>query len=261
MRTFTVATYNVNSLRSRLHIVMPWLETHRPTVLCIQETKVEDRFFPIDAFTAVGYHVIFRGEKRYNGVALASIIRPIEVSFGLRDGGPADEDRLIRAVFPETSVVTTYVPQGTARESPHFQYKLQWFKRLRGFFEDYYHPRDPVIWCGDMNVAPEQIDVHDPKRLLGHVCFTPEVWDAFEGVTSWGFHDLFRKHHPGETGHYTFFDYRVPRAVERGLGWRVDHILGSDGIVEKSKTCEIDLAPRTLEKPSDHTVVIGEFEL
>lgn len=261
MGSFAVATYNVNSVRSRLHIVIPWLDTHRPTVLCMQETKVEDRLFPADAFDAIGYHVVFRGGKRYNGVAIASLEKPMDVSYGLRDGGPVDEDRLIRAVFRGISVITTYVPQGADRESPHFEYKLQWFERLRGFFERDYHPDDPVIWCGDMNVAPEPIDVHDPKRLLGHVCFTPEVWDAFAGVTSWGFHDLFRRHHPGETGRYTFFDYRVPNAVDRGLGWRVDHILASKGIVEKSTSCVIDMGPRTLEKPSDHTVVTAEFEL
>ena len=88
-------------------------------------------------------------------------------------------------------------------------------------------PAAPLIWCGDLNVAPEDIDVHDPKRLLGHVCFTPEVWEAFAAVRSWGLEDLFRRRHPGKPGRYTFFDYRVPAAVKRGLGWRIDHILAT----------------------------------
>lgn len=119
----------------------------------------------------------------------------------------------------------------------------------------------PLVWCGDLNVAPEAIDVHDPKRLLGHVCFTPEVWEAFDGVKSWGFQDIFRKFHPGEPGHYTFFDYRVPGSVKRGLGWRVDHILATGSLAEKSMNCEIDINPRLADKPSDHTVLIAEFEL
>jgi exodeoxyribonuclease-3 len=174
MRNFRVATYNVNSVRSRLHIVLPWLKEHRPDVLCMQETKVEDSQFPVGEFLETGYQVTFRGAKQYNGVAIASLEKPEGVLYGLPDGGPVDEDRLIAGIFAGIPVVNTYVPQGRERETEHFAYKLAWFDRLRKFFSRTYAPEAPLIWCGDINVAPEEIDVHDPKRLLGHVCFTPE---------------------------------------------------------------------------------------
>jgi len=257
----TIATYNVNSVRSRLHIIIPWLEKNLPTVFCMQETKVEDKKFPASDFEAVGYHVIFKGEKRYNGVAIASREEPGEVSYGFDDAGPEDGDRLICGVFAGIPVVNTYVPQGYDREDPRFQYKLQWFKRLKDYFGRKHSPAKPLLWCGDLNVAPEEIDVHNPKGLLGHVCFNPEVWKGLASVTSWGLVDVFRRHHPGEPGQYTFFDYRVPKAVERGLGWRVDHILATPPLADQSIRCTIDMDPRLAHKPSDHTIVVAEFEV
>ncbi len=261
MGRFKIATYYVNSIRSRLHIIIPWLEKNQPTVFCMQETKVEDAKFPAKEFAAAGYHVAFKGQKRYNGVAIASLEEPESISFGLDDKGPADADRLVQGVFSGVPVVNTYVPQGYDREDRRFQYKLQWFKRLREFFARHYSPKKPLIWCGDLNVAPEQIDVHNPKRILGHVCFNPEVWKAFELVKTWGLVDVFRKHHPAESGQYTFFDYRVPKAVERGLGWRVDHILATPILADRSIRCSIDMDSRRAEKASDHTIVTAEFEL
>jgi len=261
MGTFKIATYNVNSIRSRLHIIIPWLQRNRPAIFCMQETKVKDAKFPAKEFEDAGYHVVFKGEKQYNGVAVASLERPEEVSFGLDDEGPTDGDRLISGVFAGIPVVNTYVPQGYDRESPRFQYKLQWFKRLKEFFSRHYSPRKPLIWCGDLNVAPEEIDVHNPKRIMGHVCFNPEVWEGLAAVKSWGLVDVFRRHHPDEPGQYTFFDYRAPKAVERGLGWRVDHIFATPPLADKSVNCSIDMNPRLAEKPSDHTIVVAEFEM
>lgn len=227
----------------------------------MQETKVEDEKFPAGEFKEAGYNVIYKGGKSYNGVAVASLGKPEGVSYGLDDGGPSDKDRLIRGVFSGIPVLNTYVPQGRDRESLHFTYKLTWFKRLRDFLEKSYSSDKPLIWCGDLNVAPEAIDVHNPKRLRGHVCFTPEVWEAFDLVKSWGMVDLFRKVHPGEAGQYTFFDYRVPKSVERGLGWRVDHILATPPLADKVIDCTIDMTARIAEKPSDHTVLVAEFKL
>jgi exodeoxyribonuclease-3 len=260
MESFKVATYNVNSVRSRLHIVIPWLRENSPDVLCMQETKVEDSQFPVSAFEDIGYQVIFRGAKKYNGVAIASKKVPSEVLHGFHDDGPTDGDRLVAARFSGVVVVNSYVPQGRERDSVHFSYKLQWFQRLGDFFANHWSLDTPLVWCGDLNVAPENIDVHDPKRLLGHVCFTPEVWDAYSSVKSWGLEDIYRRHHAGETGHYTFFDYRVPNALQRGLGWRIDHILATPPFAARSLSCEIDLAPRAAEKPSDHTIMVAEFD-
>lgn len=259
MGRFRIATYNCNSIRSRLHIVIPWLQEHQPTVLCLQETKVADPHFPAADFTAVGYHVYYKGEGGYNGVAIAAAEPLQEVNCGLDDGSPPDPDRLLWARVGGIWVVNTYVPQGRDRNTPQFQYKLEWFRRLKAFFTRHFTPADPIIWCGDLNVAPEAIDVHNPKRLLGHVCFTPEVWERFADVTSWGFVDIFRKHHPGEVGQYTFFDYRVPQAIKRRLGWRVDHILATETLAQRSQGCTIDMGPRMAKSPSDHTILFADF--
>jgi exodeoxyribonuclease-3 len=256
-----IATYNVNSIRSRLPIVLAWLKENSPDVLCMQETKVDDARFPVAEFEAAGYHVVFRGEKQYNGVAVASLKKPDHISYGLADEGPVDEARLIRTDFSGLSVINTYVPQGRDRDAQQFIYKLDWFRRFQNYLKRFLSPDRAVIWLGDLNVAPENIDVHDPKRLLGHVCFTPEVWEAFADVKSWGFEDIFRLHHPGEAGQYTFFDYRVPKSVDRGLGWRIDHILATATLAKRSVSCHIDLRPRLMEKPSDHTVLMAEFNI
>lgn len=254
-----IATFNVNSIRTRLPIILTWLRENRPDILCLQETKVADRQFPRTAFEAEGYHVACRGEKQYNGVATISRMEPLTVSAGFNDQGPADEDRLLVTAFQGLTVVNTYVPQGRERETAYFSYKLDWFKRLRSFFEQSFSSDQPLLWCGDLNVAREAIDVHDPKRLLGHVDFTPEVWEAFDHVCAWGLVDLFRQEHPGERDQYTFFDYRVPGAVERKLGWRVDHLLATPVLAERLIRSWIDLAPRLAERPSDHTVLAAEL--
>lgn len=259
MKSFRIATYNVNSIRSRLHIVIPWLREHRPDVLCLQETKVKDSLFPAEEFLAAGYGVAYRGMSQYNGVAAAFRQEPRQVAFGLDDGSPADEDRLMVLSWPGITVINTYVPQGRDPQSEHFAYKLEWFRRLRLFLSRRYSPETPLIWCGDMNVAPEAIDVHDPKGLLGHVCFNQQVWEAFAAVKEFGLQDIFRRHHKDEPGCYTFFDYRVPQAVKRGLGWRVDHILATAPLAERSLSCDIDLGPRLAERPSDHTILTAEF--
>ncbi len=259
MDTFTIATFNVNSIRSRLHIVIPWLKEHRVDVLCMQETKVDNSQFPAMEFEAIGYHITYFGFKRYNGVATASLVKPDEVIHGFQDGGQEDKDRLLVTRFPFATVLNSYVPQGRERGHEFFQYKLQWFGRLKAFLSENFSPEDPVLLCGDMNVAPEKIDVYDPDGLLGHVCFTPEVWEAFSSLKEWGFVDIFRKHHPNEPKQFTFYDYRLRGGVKRGLGWRIDHILATPALAEKSLRCEIDMAPRLLEKPSDHTILVAEF--
>ena len=254
-----IATYNVNSIRSRLHIVLPWLQKNMPDYFCLQETKVADDKFPAAEFADSGYQVIFKGDKQYAGVAIVSKRKPQKVIFGL-DDEPADADRIIAATYDDLTIINTYVPQGQDKDSPQYAYKLLWFGRLREYLKKHFQPQNPVIWCGDLNVAPEKIDVHDPKRILGHVCFNPEVWKAYEEAKSWGFVDVFRLHHPNEAGQYTFFDYRVRDSVSRKLGWRVDHILATKSLAEHSSCCTIDLTSRLTEKPSDHVMMFAEFD-
>ena len=257
---FKIATYNANSIRSRITLVQDWLSRERPDVLCIQETKVQDQDFPQEAFTEVGYHIIFRGQKAYSGVAIASLDEPQAVSFGL-DSEPKDEPRLITARIGGITIVNTYVPQGRSVDSEMFPYKLEWFARLRDYFDRNFSPDEALIWCGDLNVAPQEIDVHDPKRLAKHVSFHPQVREALAQVTEWGLQDVFRRHHPDEPGQYTFWDYRVRGALDRNLGWRVDHIYATPPLAKKSTNAWIDREARAAEKPSDHTFLVAEFRL
>jgi len=256
-----VATFNANSIRARLGQVLAWLDRETPDILCVQETKVQDPDFPAEPFREAGYHVVFRGQKAHAGVAIISREDPQEVAFGLDDGGEPDEARLIRAVIRGIPVVNTYVPQGRSPDSEHFQYKLEWLARLRAFFDRHYLPDEPLLWLGDFNVATEPIDVHDPKRLKNHVDFHPEARAALERVREWGFVDVFRRHHPDEAGQYTYWDYRARNPVERGIGWRVDHIWATEALARQSTRAWIDVEARLVERPSDHTFLVAEFAL
>ena len=255
-----IATFNANSIRSRLDTILAWLKTHEPDVLAIQETKVEDKDFPALAFAGTGYHVVFHGEKSYNGVALITRAKPAAVSFGLDDGQPADATRLVCAKVGPVHIVNTYVPQGREIEHPMYAYKLEWFRRLRACFERRFTPRSKVVWVGDLNVAPEAKDIHNAEQQANHVCYHADVRQAFADTMRWGFTDCFRKHHP-EAGQYTFFDYRTINAVKRNMGWRVDHILATKPLVARCTDCRIDLEPRRQPKASDHTFMFADFDV
>ena len=157
-------------------------------------------------------------------------------------------------------IVNTYVPQGQDPASDQFQYKIDWFGRLRKYFEDHFKPDTALIWTGDFNVAPEPADVYDPEKLLGSVGYHPKEHSALHEVMQWGFVDVYRKHNPEEKA-FTFWDYRIPNAVKRGLGWRVDHIWATRSVARRSKTAWIDREPRLWERPSDHTFIVAEFDL
>lgn len=259
---FKIATFNTNSVRARIPIIRGWLEEECPDVFCLQETKVPNDAFPKEAFIEAGYWTLFRGEKGYGGVAM--LIREQAqvktIRYGLDDDGPADESRLLFAEVRGIPIVNTYVPQGQDPNAEIFQYKLAWFTRLRNYFSRHFSPKEPLLWVGDFNVAPERIDVHDPVRLLGHVGFHPDEHKALATVKAWGFVDVFRKHVPGPH-QYTFWDYRVKDGVARGKGWRVDHIWATAPLADRSKRAWIDLGPRLAERPSDHTVLAAEFDL
>jgi len=253
-----IASFNVNSLRARLPIVLNWLNEKRPDVLCLQETKVQDKDFPAEVFDEAGYNYAFAGQKSYNGVAILAKSRIADVHAGF-DNEPKDEARLIKVEINGVIIVNTYVPQGYLPESDKFQYKLEWFRRLQKFFERNFKSTDLVLWTGDLNIAPEPIDVHDPEGLLGHVCFHPDVHRELKKVMDWGFADVFRLHNK-EPGQYTFWDYRPYNAVKHNLGWRLDHIMATKPLAKKCAACFIDKAPRLLPRPSDHTPIVAEFD-
>ena len=255
-----IATYNVNSIRKRLPIVLDWLIQEKPDVLCLQETKVQDADFPLKAFAKTGYHIAFRGMKSYNGIAILSRTPPEKISSGFGDDEEHKDDpmRLMRVAIEGVSILNTYVPQGFSLDSPKYQYKLGWYRRLTQYFQRHFSQNEPTIWCGDMNVAPEAIDVHHPEKHLKHVCFHEDVRKAYDETVAWGFVDVFRAHYPKQQ-QFTFWDYRQPPALEANRGWRIDHILATPTLAKTCTKVAVDLEPRRAESPSDHTILWAEF--
>ena len=253
-----IATFNANSIRARQEIVSNWLKEHKPDVLAIQETKVPDSDFPAATFEELGYNVAFHGQKSYNGVATLSL-RPLEnVKIGFGDGLWPDDCRILSAEIDGVNVINTYVPNGTAVGTDKFDYKLRWFERFGSMLSERFGQKDPVIWLGDINVAPTENDVFEPHRQKGKVGFHPDEIKVLEKTVGFGLSDLFRKFTDGP-GHYSFWEFYLPKAFERNLGWRIDHIYATESLAKKCKSCVIDKGPRALEKPSDHTFVVAEI--
>jgi exodeoxyribonuclease-3 len=253
-----VATWNVNSIRKRMPVLLEWLAQHRPDVICLQETKVKDADFPADPIREAGYHVVYRGHTGFNGVATLSLEEPESVTFGLVDGPDAEDDRIVRTVHNGVTVVNTYVPQGEKITSQKYVYKLAWFRRLRRYFEQNLDPSQPVLWVGDQNVAPEPIDVYHPDRRVNDPDFHIEAREAWKETAAWGFTDTWRMLHP-ETVGYTYWDY-FRAAFKNNWGWRIDHIMATEPLVRRCRRVEIDLEPRRAEAASDHTVIWAEFQ-
>lgn len=254
-----VATFNCNSIRTRLDTVLAWLVRHQPDLLALQETKVVDELFPAAAFRDAGYHATYRGMKAYNGVALLSRRPPDEARFGLDDRDPPDEPRLLHAQFGNLHVLNTYVPQGRAVDHPMFRYKLRWYRRLAAYFRRHLKTAEPVLWMGDLNVAAESIDVHNPEERAAHVCYHARARRAFAAARAWGWEDVYRRHHP-EPGRYTFFDYRTDFSEAAPKGWRLDYILATRPLAAQSRDAWIDLQPRREARPSDHAPVVADFD-
>lgn len=256
-----IATFNCNSIRVRLPAVLEWLDTHSPDVLALQETKAIDKDFPAADFADRGWHVVFRGEKSYNGVAIVTREAPSKSSFGLGDDGGESETRLAYTAVSGVHVVNTYVPQGQSLDSERFTFKLKWLERLRSYLDARFDAKkDRVAWVGDLNVAPLPMDVYDSKAVWPHVCHCQPVIDAFEKTREFGFEDVFRKFLPNpET--FTFWDYRQRAAFARNRGWRIDHILATPRLAAKASGCAVDTEPRKRERPSDHTFVYADFDV
>ncbi|MDR1613080.1 MAG: exodeoxyribonuclease III [Planctomycetota bacterium] len=254
-----IATFNCNSIRVRLPAILAWLEKYSPDLLALQETKVRDKDFPRDEIAAGGWHVVYCGEKSYNGVAIIGKREPDEFSFGLEDDDGGSNTRLVRVKIGGLTVVNTYIPHGRALDSEMFDFKLAWFGRLRAYFgKRFAGGGNDLVWVGDLNVARLPMDVYDSKAVWPHVCHCREVIDAFDAVVGWGFEDVFRRH-IREAGAYTFWDYRQRGALERNRGWRIDHILAAGPIAGRSVGCRVDIEPRRAERPSDHTFVFADF--
>ncbi|MBE9127817.1 MULTISPECIES: exodeoxyribonuclease III [unclassified Coleofasciculus] len=259
-----IATWNVNSIRSRQEQVVNWLQDNSVDVLCLQETKVVDEDFPRSPFESLGYHLYNSGQKSYNGVALFSQ-KPLEaVSTGfagvlpVAEVGDLDEQkRVITGIIDGIRVVNLYVPNGASVGSDKYDYKLRWLNLLREYVQSLLaeQPNELCI-CGDFNIALEDRDIYKPKDK-NHIMASPAERQALQDVLELGLADAFRKFTP-EEGHFTWWDYRQG-GFSRNRGWRIDHHYLTSNLYKRTRSCRIDTTPRKLDKPSDHAPVIVEF--
>ncbi len=252
-----IATWNVNSILARLPLVLRWIESAKPDVLCLQELKCVDEKFPRDAFLELGYSSEAYGQPTYNGVAILSRT-PIEnVQRGLHDDEMGAHARLLAATVQGIRVVNVYIPNGQEVGTEKYIFKLKWMLRLRKYFNLHCSISEKVLVCGDFNVAPEERDVHDPQLWEGKILFSKRERAALAEIKNWGFNDAYRQH-TESGGHYSWWDYRQG-AFPRNNGLRIDHIWISAPLVERCVASWIDVEPRTWERPSDHTPVVAEF--
>ena len=250
-----IATWNVNSIRSRLDRLLSWLEKAEPDVLCLQELKVANDAFPYDAIRNAGYHAAVHGQKTYNGVAVLSRQEATDVRVGLDDED--EQARLITVDLAGIHVASVYVPNGQSVGSEKWAYKLQWLGKLRKYLDERFDASTPLVLGGDFNVAIDDLDVANPQSWAGSVLCHQDAREALENVKRWGLTDVFREHHP-QGGVYSWWDYRM-LSFPKNDGVRIDHLLASAPMAQQCTAAEIDREERKGTKPSDHAPVVGIF--
>lgn len=251
-----IATWNVNSLRVRFPHLLDWLAANSPDAVCLQETKCEDATFPAAELRSAGYCSVHNGQRTYNGVAILSRVESAGVCRGIPEFTD-EQSRVIAADIAGVRVVSVYVPNGQSVGSEKYAYKLRWLDALAAWLAAQMaaHPRLAVL--GDFNVAPEDRDVHDPAAWAGQVLFSGPERAALGRLFALGLADAFRLFEQPDRS-FTWWDYRM-NAFRRKMGLRIDHVLLSPELARACRSCSIDLATRSLERPSDHAPVICEI--
>ncbi|MFO8239131.1 MAG: exodeoxyribonuclease III [Prochlorococcaceae cyanobacterium] len=257
-----IASWNVNSVRTRLSQVLAWLEREQPEVLCLQETKVEDALFPRQAFEGLGYDCAISGQKAYNGVAIVSRLPLHDVQIGFSALLPGDAEaerlgeqkRLISARIEGVRVLNLYVPNGSAVGSDKYAYKLEWLACLERYLAVQERQGDLLCMLGDFNIGPEDRDLSDPERQTGGIMASEEERQALRQLLGERLHDVFRTFEPA-SGHWSWWDYRSG-AWDRDQGWRIDHIYLDQELLELATGCVIHRATRGNPQPSDHAPVV-----
>jgi exodeoxyribonuclease-3 len=253
-----LVTWNINSIRARTEKLLTWIGNERPDVLCLQETKVEDTGFPIEALRSRGYEVATYGQRSYNGVAIASKTPLSDVVRGFGDGEPDDDARLIAATTAGLRVVCVYVPNGQDLDSDKFPYKLAWYRRLRRFLDRTAKTTDQLVVCGDMNVTADDRDVCDPAKWAGQIHCSPDERAALAELVAFPLVDLFRKFQP-EGGVYSWWDYRGV-AFFKNQGLRIDYIFATQAVADRCTACTIDRNARKGQDASDHAPVTATLD-
>ena len=247
-----IASWNVNSLKVRLEQVLDWLKESQTDILALQETKCEDAMFPKEVFEEAGFEVEFRGQKTYNGVAWIS-------RFPMQDAEDAfidfadEQKRILATTVKDIRLINFYIPNGQSVGSNKYEYKLAWLDSMQAFINQQMSKYPNVVVVGDFNIAPQDIDVHDPKQWEGQVLVSPAERMAFEDLLRQGLVDGIRLHNP-QDNLYSWWDYRAA-AFRRQMGLRIDHILLSRDLSNKCVASGVDVKPRTHDRPSDHTPV------
>ncbi len=256
-----LATWNINSLKVRLPQVLDWLAANPVDALCLQELKLPDEKFPLEAFTEIGYQANWAGQKTYNGVAIISRGAGADVQRNL----PAYDDHQQRIIATTLDspigyirVISAYCPNGQSIGSDKYEYKLEWFKALRSWLRDELQRYPRLAILGDYNVAPKDEDVHDPLKWIGDVLVSEPEREAFGSLLELGLSDAFRQFEQEEKS-FTWWDYRR-FAFRRNAGLRIDHVLLSEALQPYCTACVIDKAPRANEQPSDHVPVTATLD-
>lgn len=253
-----IATWNINSIKSRIDHVLKWCEVNQPDVLCLQETKCVDEKFPGKRFNAIGYpHIEHLGERAYNGVAIVSKLPLSNVQKNLPDDNKSAQSRLIAATIGGFRLVNVYGPHGTRQGTEKYTFKLEWIRRLRQYLDSQFKTGDDVVLCGDLNVAPHELDVWSVPAWRDKLHFTKPERDAIQELKKWGFVDLFRQINDDAKEFSWWSNFRHDFEKDRGL--RIDHIWASARLAERCTDCWIDKDPRGWEHPSDHAPVVAEF--
>jgi exodeoxyribonuclease-3 len=246
-----IATYNVNSINSRLPVLLRWLNESQPDVVCLQELKAPQEKFPVDAIEAAGYQAVWHGQKSWNGVAILARNAEIKEVTRFLPGDPDDEQsRYLEAIINDVVIACLYLPNGNPAPGPKFDYKLQWMERLTTHAADLLSKKLPVVLAGDYNVIPAEQDVYKPERWLDDALFRPETRAAFQKLKDQGWTDALRSLYTDETI-YTFWDY-FRNAYGRNAGLRIDHFLLSPALANRLTAAGVDKQVRGWEKTSDH---------
>ncbi len=252
-----LATWNVNSIRARHARVRAWLSDAQPDVLCLQELKVEAAGFPHELFRELGYEVALVGQKSYNGVAIASRLGLTDVVIGFDDGVSDDQARMVAATVAGVRVVSLYVPNGQAVGSDKYAYKLAWLGRLRAWLDRHADPAQPLALCADWNIAPTDLDVHDPAAWAEDVLCSTAERQALASIVAWGVTDAFRIAHP-DLRAYSWWDHRGA-AFFKDQGLRIDYHLVTASLAARLTGCTIDRLARKGHDASDHAPVVATF--
>ncbi len=244
---------------------MDWIKEVNPDLLCLQETKVEDKSFPKEQFEEYGYHTYFHGQKSYNGVALLSKEPLNDVRFGIKDELKnndeaeklSEQKRVISALIEGIRIVNIYVPNGSSVNSDKYDYKIKWLKCMKKYLEAQSKREEPLCLLGDINIAPDDRDIHNPEKLTGSIMASELERKCLRDLLNKRLEDVFRIFEP-HSGHWSWWDYRSS-AWERDKGWRIDQIYLSEELIQNAKSCKIHKKVRSNLKPSDHAPVVVEI--